>query len=380
MHGGWTSRVAPAAILAAAIALPAAAAPGSAASPAAEAPGGRQLYAAACASCHGADGRGAPLAAVGFAEPLPDFTDCSFATREPDADWFAVSHDGGPARAFGRMMPAFGEALSGAELQKALDHVRTFCADRSWPRGELNLPRALFTEKAFPEDEAVFTTTVDSRGGPGAVVGEVVYEKRLGARGQYEIVVPFAWREGVAAHAGESWVGGVGDLGLAVKRVLHHDLAAGRIWSAIGELKLPTGDEEEGFGKGTAIGEAFLAYGQILPADSFVQAQAGVEVPFEGGDAGEEAILRVALGKSFTEGRFGRTWSPIVEVLGARGLASGSREEWDLVPQLQVTLSRRQHVMANVGVRLPLDGSGEASQVLFYVLWDWFDGGLFDGW
>jgi mono/diheme cytochrome c family protein len=341
---------------------------------------GRELYAAACAACHGADGRGSPPPAVGFAEPLPDFTDCSFATREPDADWFAVAHDGGPVRAFAPMMPAFGDALGAAELQRILDHVRTLCTDPTWPRGELNLPRPLFTEKAFPEDEAVLTTTVATGGGPRSIGGEIVYEKRLGSRNQYEVVVPFAWRDSVPAHAGDSWVGGVGDLGLALKRVLHHDQPAGRILSVIGELKLPTGDEDEGFGKGTAVAEGFLAYGQILPADSFVHLQAGFEVPFESGDADDEAILRLALGRSFTEGRFGRTWSPMVEVLAARELASGASLAWDLVPQVQFTLNRRQHVMANVGVRVPLDGSGDASEVLFYVLWDWFDGGLFDGW
>ena len=45
-----------------------------------------QVYRAACATCHGPDGKGAPQSLVGFALPLPDFTDCSFATREPDSD------------------------------------------------------------------------------------------------------------------------------------------------------------------------------------------------------------------------------------------------------------------------------------------------------
>ena len=123
---------------------------------------GRGLYEAACAACHGPDGRGLPPSTVGFEIPLPDFTDCSFATPEPDADWLAIVHDGGPTRAFDRRMPAFGEALSGPQLQKIIDHLRTFCTDRTWPRGELNLPRALVTEKAFPENEAVVTTTIGS--------------------------------------------------------------------------------------------------------------------------------------------------------------------------------------------------------------------------
>src|SRR5262245_57879327 len=86
---------------------------------------GESLYRSACAACHGADGRGAPSSAVAFAEPLPDFTDCAFATREPDADWLAVVHDGGPARAFTRMMPAFGEALRIDDMRRVLGHVRT---------------------------------------------------------------------------------------------------------------------------------------------------------------------------------------------------------------------------------------------------------------
>jgi hypothetical protein len=53
----------------------------------------------------------------------------------------------------------------------------------------------------------------------------------------------------------------------------------------------------------------------------------------------------------------------------------------DLVPQMQVTLSRRQHVRANLGVQVPVSHTaGRPVQVTFYVLWDWFDGGLFEGW
>jgi hypothetical protein len=81
------------------------------------------------------------------------------------------------------------------------------------------------------------------------------------------------------------------------------------------------------------------------------------------------------------QGQFGRTWSPMVEVLGARELASGEPVLWDVVPQMQVTLSKRQHIMINVGVRVPVNGrDSRRTQVLTYFLWDWFDGGLFDGW
>jgi hypothetical protein len=48
---------------------------------------------------------------------------------------------------------------------------------------------------------------------------------------------------------------------------------------------------------------------------------------------------------------------------------------------MQITLNRRQHIMANVGVRVPLtDPDVRNTQVVVYVLWDWFDGGFFEGW
>lgn len=342
-----------------------------------EEPPGRALYQAACASCHGADGTGAPQSLTGLQQPLPDFTDCSFATREPDADWMAVSHDGGPARAFARTMPAFGDELSEDDLSAVLTYVRGFCRDKAWPRGELNLPRALVTEKAFPEDEAVFSSAAAAEG-RGGVSNKLIYEKRFGARNQVELVFPFSWEEGADPRQPGHWTGGVGDLAVAFKRAVYHSLERGSIFSVVGEVVVPTGDQDLGFGKGTTVFEPFVAFGQILPRDSFLQFQGGFEIPLEGT---EEAFWRLAVGKSFNEGRFGRTWSPMLEVLGARELAGGEKIVWDVVPELQVTLSTRQHIMANVGVRIPWTDSGARdTEVMFYVLWDWFDGGLFDGW
>lgn len=42
--------------------------------------------------------------------PVPDFSDWRFAPREANADWSAIVHQGGPARGFSRVMPAFGDA------------------------------------------------------------------------------------------------------------------------------------------------------------------------------------------------------------------------------------------------------------------------------
>jgi mono/diheme cytochrome c family protein len=343
---------------------------------------GEELYIEACSSCHGVNGKGADLSHVGFDLPLPDFTDCSFASREPDADWIAVAYDGGPTRAFSRIMPAFGDALTIEQMELITAHIRTFCGNDDWPAGELNLPRLLVTEKAYPEDEAVYTFSMNAEG-QGSVSNRIVYEKRFGARNQFELILPFGWREQISpgeAQAGD-WLGGLGDIAVGAKRAFFHSSRTGTIFSAAGEIVLPTGDRDKGLGKGTTFFEPFVSFGQILPSEFFFQSQAGLEFPADTERANREGFWRFALGRSFTESRFGRSWVPMFELLGARELAADEPVEWDLVPQLQVTLNRRQHIMANFGVRLPLTHSGvRDTQVLFYLLWDWFDGGFFSGW
>jgi mono/diheme cytochrome c family protein len=337
---------------------------------------GQRLYRAACAACHGPDGRGQPRATVGFETPLPDFTDCAFATPEADADWIAVVHRGGRVRAFDRKMPAFGEALTERDIQQTISYLRSFCSESSWPRGELNLPRALVTEKAFPENETVLTTTVAGGASP-VLENEIIYERRLGARSQVEVAIPVA----VQKTATGSWQTGLGDAALAFKHALFHSLASGTIVSAAAEVIFPTGKEAQGFGSGGLVFEPFIAVGKILPADGFVQFQAGVEIPRKRQDADDEFFWRTAVGKSFMEDRFGRVWTPMLEVLGARPLAGDTHTAWDVVPQMQVTLSRRQHIMISAGLRIPLtDRRSRDVQVVTYLLWDWVDGGLFDGW
>lgn len=317
---------------------------------------------------------------MAFANPLPDFTDCEFAPREPDMTWISIIHGGGPARAFNQIMPAFGDALTLEQIRAALGHVRTLCTNPAWPRGDLNFPKALVTEKAFPEDEMLFTTTAALEG-PGAVSTRVVYERRFGARTQMEFGVPMRAEARPADEGNASqWVRGVGDVAVAVKRVLVHSLPRGQILSATAEVVLPTGSESKGLGGGTGAIEPFLTYGQLLPGDWFVQAQTGIGIPFKSG-AAKDAQWRAVFGKSFWPQRYGRMWSPMVEILGGRELVQGEPALWDVLPEMQVTLSTRQHIRANVGVRLPINHADTRStQFITYLLWDWYDGPFFGGW
>ena len=343
---------------------------------------GEQIYRAACSTCHGLDGKGAPQQVVGFALPMPnghgfpDFTNCATNTVEPLADWVAVAQRGGRIRALDRHMPAFGDALSGEQLQQAVKYLWSFCQNPAWPRGDLNLPRAFFTEKAFPENETVWTTGVTTSGA-NAVENELVYEHRIGARGQYKVKVPF----GAAQSTGASgWNRGLGDVEVALRRTLYASYDRGTIVAAGGAIVLPTGKEELGLGNGFTVYEPFAMAGQILGANGFLQVHAGYEVASDQDRGTNEGFVRTALGYTLTQDHgVGRAWSPMTELIVA--MPKGGATEWDVVPQLQVSLSRLQHVLLSVGVRLPLNERQDRKpQFLTYVLWDWFDGGLFDFW
>jgi len=341
-----------------------------------------EVYSAACAACHGQDGRGLPRERVGFELGLPDFTDCSFATREPDSDWFAVAHRGGPARAFDRRMPAFGLALSQAQLEAAVQHLRTFCQEPDWPSGNLNQPRPMFTEKAFVEDELVLTFGAAVEGEREFEL-EVLFEKRLGSSSQLEVVLPLGLVEeppDPAQPGTGGWAGGLGDVALGIKQVVVAVPGSGTIASVIAELILPTGRTDGGLGGGAFVVEPALSLSQSLGPAGFLHLQAGAEVPFET-QAEVDVFWRAAYGYTFEQADFGRAWSPMLEVLGSLAVEEPSAVHWDLAPQLQVSLSTRQHIALGLATRIPVEpGNDRAIGVWAYLLWEWFDGGLGEGW
>jgi len=341
---------------------------------------GEDIFKAACATCHATNGTGSPKSVVGFeianGHELPDFTDCATNTVEPLADWVAVAHEGGPIRGLDRHMPKFGDALTVEQIERAIKYLWSFCDDPTWPRGDLNFPRAFFTEKAFPENESVITTGVTTSG-PKSVSNTIVYEHRIGSRGQYEVSIPIDLQQG---EAGGSWSRGLGDVEFAIRRTFFHSLDTGSIFAAGAATTLPTGKEELGLGNGYTIVEPFAMFGQMLGANGFLQLHTGIELPTDRTRGQNEAFVRTALGYSFAQDRgFGRSWSPQVEVLMAKPQHAST--EWDVVPQVQVSLSKLQHILLGVGARIPVNEREERKpQFLTYFLWDWFDGGIGQFW
>ena len=338
---------------------------------------GESIYRAGCAGCHGPNGEGAPQTSTGFDRPatFPDFSSCDQTTPELDVDWKATITMGGHGRGFSPIMPAFADELTSTQIDAVVAHLRGFCRERGWARGELNLPRPLRTEKAFPEDETVVTSAVAAHHAP-EIANQIVYEHRLSMRDQMELSIPFA----VMHDENGTAVRGVGDVGIGLKHVLfagHRSML-----SAQGEVILPTGNADKGLGSGVTVFEVFAAFGQILPAQWFLQMQGGTEQPTSTASTPRAVFGRAALGRSFREeSGLGRLWSPMLELVSDRDLEDGARTSVDLLPQFQVTLNRRQHIRISAGLQIPVaNTAGRSKQVVCYFLWDWFDGGLLDGW
>jgi len=339
---------------------------------------GEQIYKSACVACHGSDATGTPKSIIGFEPPrsFPDFTKCDQTTPEPDSAWKAVILHGGPTRGFSQIMPSFGDALTSEQIDSVIKYLRSFCRNGHWPRGELNLPRALVTEKAYPEDEVVVSTALNAQGAPGGLT-HIIHEQRFGVKNQIEVDVPVNFQD-----QNHTWYGGIGDATLGVKRVMFSSLPSGSIFSLQGSVILPTGNKARGFGTGTTTFETFAAFDQFFRSNTFLQMQLGADLPRHTNIAPQSIFFHTALGQSFAADHgLGRLWSPMVEFLGTRDLVDNAKTNWDLLPQMQVTISKRQHMRADLGVRVPVNNTaGRHIQVVFYLLWDWQDGRLNEGW
>jgi hypothetical protein len=341
---------------------------------------GETVYKAGCISCHGSTGRGAPLSNTVFERPdtFPDFTDCAGTTPEPNGNWKAVIVHGGPSRGLSQIMPAFGDLLRDEQIDDVMAYLRGFCRNvRHDPLGELNLPRALVTEKAFPENEIVVSTAASASGVPSWTTDVIDERTIFNARTQLETDIPVNY-----ADQNHNWTAGLGDITLGLKREMLSSLRTGSILSLQGGFLLPTGDSKRGFGAGTTQFEPFAAFDQLFSENTFLQFELGADLPFDTKQAPRNMFWRATVGQAMAQDHMlGRLYSPMVEFLASRDFKTGASTDWDVLPEMQITISRRQHARLGIGVREPFTNtSGRTPQVLFYLLWDRADGKLWEGW
>jgi hypothetical protein len=319
-----------------------------------------EIYGQWCARCHGPDGSGKVAVPTVKTEPL-DFTDCRVATGEPAIDWELVIERGGPVAGLSPEMPAFGAALTREQITGLVAYLRRFCAEPGWPSGDLNFPRPILTEKAFPENEVVILPFVSHAKGDADTAFRLraVYERRIGRRAHGEIGVPFQ-SVGVLG----SRESGFGDVSIAGKYVIHDDPERVRILTAGLELVLPTGSERRGLGSGTLVFEPYLAGGAVWRGN-YVQAQLKLELPRRNFGDDRELVYNGYIGRDTAETP--DTWTLGIELNGANRAVA-------ITPQIRKGLTRTGALGAAFGVQLPIVRRDEQRvRWVSYLLWDYLE-------
>lgn len=330
---------------------------------------GRELYDAACASCHGRDGRGASEGTA-ITVPLPDFTDCSFVTRETTGNWVALVAEGGQVLGLSTQMPGFGDSLSDDQVRQVIAYVRAFCRDPSWPHADLNFRRPLFTGKAFPEDEVVLNLNFDKSRTSRSLVNEWTLEKRLWARGQAEVTLPFIYND----PKGGAATGGVGDLTLAYKHVVSASQSSGMLAAFSLDLVLPTGDRDRGLGDGTMGLGPSLRAGKTLGPFA-LQGEIKAVLPADVDRAPRRLLYRAALQLPLSPLR--RGWVPSLEFEADTKVEGRTQDAYSFAPVLYKGLSKSGHVAFAVGAKIPVAGARTFDyQIGAFLLWEFLEGGL----
>jgi mono/diheme cytochrome c family protein len=332
---------------------------------------GTDIFQANCAVCHGPGGQSDPdspmVQSLGV-EPA-NFADALFNSREPASDWKIVITHGGPALGFSEKMPAFGGTLNEADVDAVLAHIKTLGGAHDYPDGELNLFLPIRTKKAFPEDEWVWKQRYTKQDGDNAWKNTLEYEFRAGERFQGVLEV---------THESKGSKSEFGHFEPGFKYVLRHDLQDGFIATLGGNLGVPlnSGAEWELL--------PYLAFGKIMNEEWTFQSSARLKLSLEDSDHSSAEIAGIV---HWTHTPLPRNVFPaleaVVEIPFERGSGTGRKEavQMILVPQVRIGLNKRGHVALNVGVELPLNDKDRHDwRAQVFLIWDFADGGFFEGW
>ena len=327
----------------------------------------KELYTDACASCHGDDGKG-KVAGLGVTAELPDFTWCAFNSEESDRDWTLVVAEGGPAAGRSEQMPSFRNVLTEQQINLVVAYLRTFCTE-DWPTGDLNFPRPLVTEKAYPENEVVLTWNF---GRTPAKERDTQFmwsfEKRIGARGQIELNIPFNIRDPKDG----ATVGGIGDVEAAAKYVLYDNPETLFILSGGLEVGMPTGSFRRELGEGTTTLSPFLATGKAW-GDFVSQGSLKFEYPFVTRRAPKAVFYDLALSYPiFDQGR-GTEAHAMMEFNAKSEWGNQSPKHFQLylTPGFRKGLTPAGNWAIAFGVQVPVTREREANyRVLGYLLYE----------
>jgi len=332
---------------------------------------GAAIFAANCATCHGPGGQPDPDSALvqSLGVVPANFSDALFNSREPLSDWKIVVTHGGPALGFSEQMPAFGASLSESEIDTVLAYIKTLGGEHDYPDGELNLFLPIRTKKAFPEDEFVWKQRYTGQDGDNAWKNTLEWEFRIGERGQGILEVN---------HELEGSASDFGHLEPGFKYVLKHDRRAGYILTAAAQVGIPlnSGASWEFL--------PYIAYGKILSERWTLQSSGRLKLDLEDSDGSSAELAAIV---HWTDAPRPRWIFPALEVVAEIPFERGSgsdREDavqFSVLPQVRIGLNKRGNIALNAGVEWPLNERDRYDwQAYVYFIWDYADGGLFEGW
>ncbi len=311
-----------------------------------------------CARCHGLDGKGKVAEPTVTVQPR-DFTECKTATGEADPDWSIAITKGGPAVGLSPQMPGFGDTLKPEQIQGFVDHLRTFCVEPGWPDGNMNLPRPLFTEKAFPEDELVLTPVASHvKGQRTEWRMETTLEKRIGKRWQLELLLPFS-----TAAIDNNRYTGFGDFEIGMKYVVNPKVHNHLVTVAI-DVTTPTGSQSKGLGTGEMGFEPYVATASAW-GYTYFQTQLKIEMPKTGPWENKVVVYRMAFSHDVKPSPSG--WNLGIEL-------TGENKDVAITPQVRKGLSPSGAIAGAVGVSLPVNNTDEqGAKFVGYILWEFLE-------
>lgn len=332
---------------------------------------GAEIYNVNCVACHGPSGQPDPDSAlVKSLGVMPAvFSDALFNSREPASTWKMVITHGGPAMGFSEAMPAFGGSLSEKDIVDVLSYIKTMGGAHDYPDGSLNLFLPVRTKKAFPEDEWVWKQRYTGQDGDDAWKNTLEYEFRIGQRAQGILEL---------THEVEGNEENFGHIEPGVKYVLLHDQEAGFILTAAAQVAAPLNDD--------ANWEflPYLAMGKILSEKWTLQSSGRLKFDMEDSDQGSAEFAGVV---HYVHTDYGRAVFPGLELVAEVPFERGSEPDradavqFSIVPQARIGLNKRGNIALNAGVEWPLNDDDRYDwQIYLYLIWDFADGGFFEGW
>ncbi|MBL1142621.1 MAG: cytochrome c [Proteobacteria bacterium] len=339
----------------------------------------KEIYQNNCAACHGSIGKPDPdnpmFNELGL---LPaNFTDPLFSSREPSKDWFLVVKEGGAAKGFSKIMPAFKEILSDLQIKKVISYIKTLAGDHGYPSGDMNFVLPIRTKKAFPEDEVVwklrFQDNINNKN-RNQVRNVLEIEKRIFKNTQLSLELSHSIDDGI-----DNGHGNFDQIEPGIKQVIYENVSQQFIASVGTLLAIKT---EERAASDEVI--PYIAVAKRLTKTLTMQGTARSTLPLDKFSEGNVELSSVV---HWSPSLWPRSFKPGLELVASfpidRGAGSSRKSfaQLSLIPQTQIGLNKRGHIMLNLGAEIPLNDTERYDYRGYaYLIWDFADGGLFDGW